>query len=124
MKRFLTVSVALLMVMCLALSASAAGIMYIITPSASNPFFGTEQRVGAAKATALGYTPKCFSHDDDAAASFSFSRQQFLTKQSQSSAITPGQTLQSRQYAKQLRQKFPCSSLTAKLTLQDSQSPR
>ena len=68
MKRFLTVSVALLMVMCLALSASAEGIIYIITPSASNPFFGTEQRVGAAKATALGYTPKCFSHDDDAAA--------------------------------------------------------
>ncbi|MBQ3457347.1 MAG: substrate-binding domain-containing protein, partial [Synergistaceae bacterium] len=68
MKRFLTVSIALLMVMCLALSASAAGIIYIITPSASNPFFGTEQRVGAAKATALGYTPKCFSHDDDAAA--------------------------------------------------------
>ncbi|MBR4195834.1 MAG: hypothetical protein IKQ95_03885 [Synergistaceae bacterium] len=97
---------------------------YIITPSASNPFFGTEQRVGAAKATALGYTPKCFSHDDDGQHSFSFSRRQFLTKQSQSSATTPGQTLQSRQYEKQSRQKFPCSSLTAKSTLRDSPSLR
>ena len=67
MKRLFTVAVALLMVLSLALSASAAGIMYIITPSTSNPFFGTEQRVGAAKAQAMGYEPKCFSHDDDAA---------------------------------------------------------
>ena len=68
MKRLFTVSIALLMVLSFALGASAAGkIMYIITPSTSNPFFGTEQRVGAAKAQALGYEPKCFSHDDDAA---------------------------------------------------------
>ena len=67
MKRLFTTVVALLMVLSFALSASAAGIIYIITPSTSNPFFGTEQRVGAAKAEALGYTPKCFSHDDDAA---------------------------------------------------------
>lgn len=68
MKKFLTVALALAMVISLAFSASAAGIIYIITPSTSNPFFGTEQVVGAAKAKALGYEPKCFSHDDDAAA--------------------------------------------------------
>jgi erythritol transport system substrate-binding protein len=47
---------------------ASKGIIYIITPSTSNPFFGTEQIVGAAKAEELGYEPKCFSHDDDAAA--------------------------------------------------------
>lgn len=67
MKRFLTVALALAVMLSMALSASAAGIMYIITPSTSNPFFGTEQIVGAAKAKALGYEAKCFSHDDDAA---------------------------------------------------------
>ena len=56
------------LVMCFAVSAFAAGgIIYLITPSTSNPFFGTEQKVGAAKIAALGYTAKCFSHDDDAA---------------------------------------------------------
>ena len=48
-------------------AGEAGGIMYIITPSTSNPFFGTEQTIGAAKAEELGYTAKCFSHDDDAA---------------------------------------------------------
>ena len=68
MKKLLVVALSALLVVCFAVSAFAAGgIIYIITPSTSNPFFGTEQRVGAAKVTALGYTPKCFSHDDDAA---------------------------------------------------------
>ena len=67
MKKFFVAALSVLIVMSLAFSASAAGIMYIITPSTSNPFFGTEQRVGAAKVRALGYEPKCFSHDDDAA---------------------------------------------------------
>ena len=67
MKKFFTVALALVMMMSFAFSACAAGIIYIITPSTSNPFFGTEQTVGAAKAKELGYEPKCFSHDDDAA---------------------------------------------------------
>ena len=67
MKKLLVAALSVLLIMSLAVSASAAGIMYIITPSASNPFFATEQRVGAAKAISLGYEPKCFSHDDDAA---------------------------------------------------------
>ncbi|MBQ7578165.1 MAG: D-ribose ABC transporter substrate-binding protein [Synergistaceae bacterium] len=68
MKKLLVIALSAVLVVCFAVSAFAAGgIMYIITPSTSNPFFGTEQRVGAAKAAALGYTPKCFSHDDDAA---------------------------------------------------------
>ena len=67
MKKVLSVVLALAMVMCLAVSACAEGVIYIITPSTSNPFFNTEQVVGAAKATELGYEVKCFSHDDDAA---------------------------------------------------------
>ncbi len=66
MKKILTVILALVMVMSL-VAASAEGIIYIITPSTSNPFFKTEQVVGEAKAKELGYEPKSFSHDDDAA---------------------------------------------------------
>ncbi|MDO4867162.1 MAG: D-ribose ABC transporter substrate-binding protein [Clostridia bacterium] len=65
MKKILTIVLALIMVMSLA-AASAEGIIYIITPSTSNPFFKTEQDVGAPAAEALGYEAKCFSHDDDA----------------------------------------------------------
>ena len=65
MKKILTIILALIMVMSLA-AASAEGIIYIITPSTSNPFFKTEQDVGAPAAEALGYEAKCFSHDDDA----------------------------------------------------------
>ena len=67
MKKLSVVAVAVAMILSFAFSAYAAGIIYIITPSASNPFFATEQRVGAAKAAELGYEAKCFSHDDDAA---------------------------------------------------------
>ena len=43
-------------------------ILYCITPSTSNPFFGTEQVIAEKVGTELGYEVKCFSHDDDAAA--------------------------------------------------------
>ena len=66
MKKIVTLVLALVLVMSLAAMASAEGIIYIITPSTSNPFFGTEQIVGAAKCEELGYEAKCFSHDDDA----------------------------------------------------------
>ena len=66
MKKFLTVVLALMLVLCMAAAACAEGIIYIITPSTSNPFFGTEQTIGAAKCEELGYEAKCFSHDDDA----------------------------------------------------------
>ncbi|MCF0132556.1 MAG: D-ribose ABC transporter substrate-binding protein [Blautia sp.] len=49
------------------LPGGGSNIIYIITPSTSNPFFNTEQVVGEAKAVELGYEVKCFSHDDDAA---------------------------------------------------------
>ena len=49
------------------LPGGGSNIIYIITPSTSNPFFNTEQVVGSAKAEELGYEVKCFSHDDDAA---------------------------------------------------------
>ena len=49
------------------LPGGGSNIIYIITPSTSNPFFNTEQVIGSAKAEELGYEVKCFSHDDDAA---------------------------------------------------------
>lgn len=71
MKKIVALVLALMMVLSLAAVATAEtaskGIIYIITPSTSNPFFGTEQLVGAPKVEAMGYTAKCFSHDDDAA---------------------------------------------------------
>ena len=67
MKKICSLILALVLVMSLAAFASAEGIIYIITPSTSNPFFKTEQDVGAPKAEALGYEVKCMSHDDDAA---------------------------------------------------------
>ncbi|MBR2603275.1 MAG: D-ribose ABC transporter substrate-binding protein [Anaerolineaceae bacterium] len=71
MKKIVALILSLMLVAGLFAVANAEaskGIIYIITPSTSNPFFGTEQIVGAAKAEELGYEPKCFSHDDDAAA--------------------------------------------------------
>ena len=65
MKKILSVVLAVMML--LSVAASAEGLIYIITPSASNPFFKTEQVVGEAKAVELGYEVKCMSPDDDAA---------------------------------------------------------
>ena len=71
MKKLIALVLSLMLVAGLFAVANAEaskGIIYIITPSTSNPFFGTEQIVGAAKVQELGYEAKCFSHDDDAAA--------------------------------------------------------
>lgn len=43
-----------------------SNLIYVITPSVSNPFFKTEADVATAKAKALGYTVKTVSHDDSA----------------------------------------------------------
>ena len=70
MKKLVTLVLSLVLVLGVFTFTSAEtskGIIYIITPSTSNPFFKTEQDVGAPKAQALGYEVKCFSHDDDAA---------------------------------------------------------
>lgn len=48
-----------------ALKGGGSDIMYIITPSVSNPAFKAEADNASAKATELGYTPKTVSHDDD-----------------------------------------------------------
>lgn len=74
MKKILALVLSLAL-MCLCVGALAeellpgggSNIIYIITPSTSNPFFNTEQVVGSAKAQVLGYEVKCMSHDDDAA---------------------------------------------------------
>ena len=41
-------------------------LIYCITPSTSNPYFGTVQTACTEAGEALGYTVKCVSHDDDA----------------------------------------------------------
>ena len=48
------------------LTGGGSKIIYIITPSHSNPFFKTEADAASAKAKALGYEIKAVSHDDDA----------------------------------------------------------
>jgi erythritol transport system substrate-binding protein len=48
------------------LPGGGSNIIYIITPSHSNPFFKTEADTAQAKAEELGYEVKVVSHDDDA----------------------------------------------------------
>ena len=48
------------------LPGGGSNIIYIITPSHSNPFFKTESDTAEAKAKELGYEVKTASHDDDA----------------------------------------------------------
>lgn len=47
------------------LKGGGSNIVYIITPSHSNPFFKTEAEAADAKAKELGYDTKIVSHDDD-----------------------------------------------------------
>jgi erythritol transport system substrate-binding protein len=49
-----------------ALPGGGSNIIYVITPSHSNPFFKTEADTAEAKAKELGYEVKVVSHDDDA----------------------------------------------------------
>ena len=49
-----------------AAAASAGGLICVIVPPVSNPFFGAEQEIAAAKAEELGYTTLKLVHDDDA----------------------------------------------------------
>ncbi|MFV0380772.1 MAG: D-ribose ABC transporter substrate-binding protein [Breznakia sp.] len=48
-----------------ALTGGGENLIYVITPSHSNPFFKTEADAAAAKAKELGYEVKVVSHDDD-----------------------------------------------------------
>ena len=48
------------------MTGGGSKIVYIITPSHSNPFFKTEADSASAKAKELGYEVKAVSHDDDA----------------------------------------------------------
>ncbi|MFV0466674.1 MAG: substrate-binding domain-containing protein [Lachnospiraceae bacterium] len=48
------------------LPGGGSNIIYIITPSHSNPFFKTEADTASAMAEQLGYEVKVSSHDDDA----------------------------------------------------------
>ena len=69
MKKSLVLIVVLAFVFCTIATVSAAdskGLIYVITPSHSNPFFGSEATIAVAKAEELGYTTKSVVHDDDA----------------------------------------------------------
>ncbi len=69
MKKSLVLIVVLALVFCTIATVSAAdskGLIYVITPSHSNPFFGSEATIAVAKAEELGYTTKSVVHDDDA----------------------------------------------------------
>lgn len=49
------------------LNANAANkLIYCITPSTSNPYFGTVQTACTEEGEKLGYTVKCVTHDDNA----------------------------------------------------------
>lgn len=50
-----------------AVSARAAGLVAVITPSHDNPFYGAEADAAKAKAESLGYSAIELSHDDDPA---------------------------------------------------------
>jgi erythritol transport system substrate-binding protein len=47
-------------------SAGGGGLICVIVPPVSNPFFGAEQEIAAAKAEDLGYQTLKLVHDDDA----------------------------------------------------------
>ena len=47
------------------LPGGGSNIIYVITPSVSNPFFKTEADIAAETAEGLGYEVKAASHDDD-----------------------------------------------------------
>ncbi len=69
MKKSLLFIVVLALVLSSVAAVSAAeskGLIYVITPSHSNPFFGSEAEIAVAKAEELGYTTKSVVHDDDA----------------------------------------------------------
>lgn len=49
------------------LPGGGSNVIYCITPSTSNPYFGTVQDQATKEGEKLGYEVKCVSHDDDAA---------------------------------------------------------
>ena len=79
-----------------ALPGGGSNIMYVITPSVSNPAFKTEADIATKTAEELGYEVKTVSHDDDPTKQ-SFLTVQSLTKQLQLSVIMLVQTLQLKQ---------------------------
>jgi len=46
--------------------AEGGGLICVIVPGVENPFFGSEQKIAAAKAEELGYETLKLVHDDDA----------------------------------------------------------
>jgi erythritol transport system substrate-binding protein len=73
MKKRMLLFVTVLLVLSTVFSVTAApapaeskGLIYVITPSHANPFFGAEAEIAVKRAEELGYTTKSVVHDDDA----------------------------------------------------------
>lgn len=75
------------------LPGGGSNIIYVITPSVSNPAFKTEADVATKTAEELGYEVKAASHDDDPTKQTELLTALSLTKQQRSSAIMQVRTL-------------------------------
>ena len=93
------------------LNTNAANkLIYCITPSTSNPYFGTVQTACKEEGEKLGYKVKCVSHDDDA------------TKQSElfDTAISEGASAIVCDLSKQFRKLMMLESLHSWLTVRST----
>ena len=89
------------------LPGGGSNIIYVITPSVSNPAFKTEADVATKTAEELGYEVKAASHDDDPTKQ---------TKQQRSSAIMQVRTLPLKLLKRQKTRESPPSLLTVRST--------
>ena len=81
------------------LNTNAANkLIYCITPSTSNPYFGTVQTACKEEGKKLGYKVKCVSHDDDATKQSELFDTAISEAHQQSFVITPEQMLLSKQF--------------------------
>ena len=98
------------------LPGGGSNIIYVITPSVSNPAFKTEADVATKTAEELGYEVKAASHDDDPTKQTELLTALLLTKQQRSSAIMQVRTLPLKLLKRQKTRESPPSLLTVRST--------
>lgn len=99
------------------LNTNAANkLIYCITPSTSNPYFGTVQTACKEEGEKLGYKVKCVSHDDDATKQSELFDTAISEGAPQSFVITPEQMLLSKQFRKLMMLESLHSWLTVRST--------
>ena len=98
------------------LPGGGSNIIYVITPSVSNPAFKTEADVATKTAEELGYEVKAASHDDDPTKQTELLTALSLTKQQRSSAIMQVRTLPLKLLKRQKTRESPPSLLTVRST--------